>query len=124
MKKNTIKKLVCVLLLVATLFTMVACAPDDMDYVLVATVPYMVTSNNLGTKTGISSAYYLGIVQVDASGKIFVDYAKETMQDYLTFDGSIKEAAKKGEIKKISTVDIQIFKSATYWRVDTVVTGE
>jgi len=127
MRKN-IKKIVCVLLLVATLFTMVACSPKNMNYVLVANIPVSATSNTIGTKTGEYEEYYLGVLQVNEDGKFIVDGKNVGGINYFIektdVTGATAVAAKNGGITKMSTVDMQIWASPTYWKVVTVVTGE
>lgn len=72
------------------------------------TLPVAATSNEIGSKVGTSSTFRFGPFFIGNNG-----------------DVSIHTAAKRGNIKKVSTVD---FKQSVYFLIfqqyETIVTGE
>ncbi len=77
------KKLICVLLIVVSIFALSACS---------VTIPVSTTSNNVGSKVGVAAFSIIDSLSPDF-GKI---------------DLGINTAAKNGGIRKISHVDFQI----------------
>ena len=70
------------------------------------TLPVNATSNEVGTKVGTSS------------GKVWFGIF------YKDVDASIKSAAKKGRISKISTVDFKVSNKVIFMEYTCIVTGE
>ncbi len=71
------------------------------------TMPYAVTSNPIGSKTGTSSTgMILGVIQLNKNH-------------------GVAEAAKNGGITGgISTVDVRLTNYLLFWKRDIIVTGE
>jgi len=94
------KKIICLLLVLVTVFLLTACT---------FTVPIAVTSNTVGSKTGVATADFL-------DGSFFDEGA----------DAGIAAAAKNGGITKISTVDMTFIVEAfpASCKIVTRVTGE
>jgi hypothetical protein len=89
------------------------------------TVPYTVTNNNIGKKTGVSSTIALG----SGLGPLAVHYmpkAPGLMYQGLVLNPSfgIVDAARNGKISKIGSVDLKISNYVLWTKLEWVVTGE
>ena len=79
------------------------------------TYPYTATNNPIGGKTGVSkTSIIFGVANEHNLGAGIV-----TNKDY-----GVVEAAKKGKIDKIATVDIKVTNYVIFKKAEIIVTGE
>lgn len=86
------------------------------------TTPFMVTNNDLGTKTGVSTT-----TSIFGGGRAIAGTgAGRSMYSGLMFNKEfgIVEAAKNGKITKIGAIDYKVTRYVLFSKLEIIVAGE